>query len=38
MKNVINKLSYWMVCAGAGMVVTGCMVWVILLASEFKGF
>lgn len=38
MKNFMNKLTSTLICAGLGMMVTAGFVWVILLASNFKGF
>lgn len=38
MKNIINSVARIMINVGLGMVVTGLIVWVILLASSFKGF
>lgn len=38
MKNFMNKLTSTLICTGLGMMVTAGFVWVILLASNFKGF
>lgn len=38
MKNFMNKLTSTLIFTGLGMMVTGGFVWVILLASNFKGF
>lgn len=38
MKNFINSLARTMINVGLGMIVTSSFVWVILLASNFKGF